>query len=148
MRIRFFGCGKFSWLASAAEDRLLMNKERHFMDRHRAVCLQCMKREEASALALNMLREARLEVPTPESAYDVRLLRRLRIQSMRSASYWSPAFFGAAIAAVSLVSALQLLSRSGDLPVFHTGTSEAVRIRVGAPEFPNIPIAERILNAQ
>ena len=51
---------------------------------------------------------------------------------------------GAAIAAVALVSALQMLARSSELPVFRTGTSEARRIKLGSPAFPVLPIADRI----
>jgi hypothetical protein len=59
---------------------------------------------------------------------------------------WSPALFGAAIAAVALISALQMLARSNELPIFRAGTSEAHRIRISSPEFPQIPIAERIVD--
>lgn len=148
MKIRFFGCGKFGWLASEAEDRLLTSRERMFLDCHREVCRQCAAKEEASALALNMLRKARLEAELPAQSFDTRLMRRLRVQSVRmGVQYWSPAVFGAAIAAVALVSALQLLARSNELPVFNAGQSEALRIQVGSPEFPEIPIAEKILDA-
>lgn len=143
--MRLFGCGKFGWLASEAEDRLLTSQEREFMARHRAVCPACVRQEEASALALNMLRESRLESPLPGGQYETRLMRRLRVQTVRIGMVdWSPAFLGAAIAAVALVSALQMLARSSELPVFRTGTSEARRIKLGSPAFPVLPIADRI----
>jgi hypothetical protein len=145
VKLRFFGCGKFGWLASEAEDRVLTSKEELFMSRHRTVCRECAASEEDSSLALNMLREAKLEVEPAERSFDTRLIRRLRVQSVRMGmQYWSPAVFGAAIAAVALISALQMLARTHELPVFKTGQSEARRIHVGTPEFPEIPIADRI----
>ena len=145
MRARFFGCGKFGWLVSESEDRLLSAKEVSFLDRHRDVCWDCARREEATSLALNMLRESRLEPNGAETGFDIRVIRRVRLQTVRlSVQYWSPAIFGAAIAAVALVSALQMLARTSELPVFRTGASEARRIELGAPVIPDIPIADRI----
>ena len=145
MNLRFFCCGKFGCLASEAEDRLLTPKEREFMDRHRGACFSCAKREKASALALNMLRQARIDTQAPEGQFETRLLRRLRVQSVRiGMADWSPALFGAAIAAVALISALQMVARSNELPVFKAGSSEARRIQVNSPEFPQVPIANRI----
>jgi hypothetical protein len=145
MKVRFFGCGRFAWLASESEDRELSEAEVRFMGLHREVCPSCARREEASTLALNMLREARLEAVEPDAAYDVRLIRRWRVQNMRSSvRYWSPAVLGAAIAAVTLISALQMFARSSELPVFSAGASEARRIPVERLEIPNIPIAHRI----
>ena len=96
-------------------------------------------------MALNMLRESRLEPSASGMGFDIRVIRRVRLQSVRlSVQYWSPALFGAAIAAVALVSALQMLSRTSELPVFRAGTSEARRIHVGGPQIPDIPIADRI----
>ena len=77
MKIRFFGCGKFGWLSSESEDRSLTPKEQLFMARHRDVCRPCSSKEEASALALNMLRESKLEADEPAVAFDRRLLRRV-----------------------------------------------------------------------
>lgn len=92
-----------------------------------------------------MLRESSLVPDAPESGFDMRVIRRVRLQTVRlSVQYWSPAIFGAAIAAVALVSALQMLARTSELPVFRAGTSEARRIKLGGPVIPNIPIADRI----
>jgi hypothetical protein len=147
MKVRFFGCGKFGWLSSESEDRPLTEIERSFMERHRAVCNDCVRREEAAAMALNMLRESGIEAEQPARSYDLRLIRRVRVQAVRaSAQYWSPVVFGAAIATLVLVGALQLVSRSGQLPVFRAGTSEARRIRIEAPAFPDVPISERIVD--
>lgn len=145
MRIRFFGCGKFGWLISEWEDRALTKKELKFLDEHRQVCSCCARREEATSLALNMLRESRLEPAAPQMSFDVRVIRRVRLQAVRlSMQYWSPAIFGAAIAAVALVSALQMLTRTNQMPIFRAGASEARRIQLGGPEIPDIPIADRI----
>lgn len=145
MRARFFGCGKFGWLASEAEDRPLSPRESAFMERHRLVCSPCAQREQASSLALNMLREARFEDADPSATFDVRVIRRVRVQMVRASfQYWSPAVCGAAIAAVALVAGLQLLSRSHQLPVFQTGGSDARRIQVSAPDFPELPLNSRL----
>ena len=145
MKVRFFGCGKFGWLLSESEDRLLTSKEVRFLDRHRSVCRDCARTEEASSMALNMLRESRLDPSTSGSGFDIRVIRRVRLQTVRlSVQYWSPAIFGAAIAAVALVSALQMLARTSELPVFRAGASEARRIQLGGPVIPDIPIADRI----
>jgi hypothetical protein len=92
-----------------------------------------------------MLRESRLEPTTPQLGFDIRVIRRVRLQAVRlSMQYWSPAIFGAAIAAVALVSALQMLARTNEMPIFRAGVSEARRINLGGPEIPDIPIADRI----
>jgi len=145
MRVRFFGCGKFGWLVSESEDRLLTSKEVKFLESHRSVCRECARREEATSLALNMLRESSIVPSAPERGFDIRVIRRVRLQTVRlSVQYWSPAIFGAAIAAVALVSALQMLARTNEMPVFRAGVSEARRIQLGGPVIPDIPIADRI----
>ena|SRR5687767_5872624 len=96
-------------------------------------------------MALNMLRESRMEPEAPGNGFDIRVIRRVHLQAVRiSFQYWTPAIFGGAIAAVALISALQMLARTSEMPVFRAGTSEARRIQIGVPEIPNIPIADRI----
>ncbi len=69
-------------------------------------------------MALNMLREIKLE-PEVSPQFDQRVLRRLRVQNSREGfSYWSPALVGAAIAAVTLLGALQLIAHSPSTPEF------------------------------
>lgn len=144
MRVRFFGCGKFGWLVSEAEDRELSGREQAFLDRHRSVCVPCAHREEASSLALNMLREASFDEADPGASFDVRLIRRVRVQTVRASfQYWSPAVCGAAIAALALVAGMQLLSRTHQLPVFQSGNSDARRIQISAPDFPELPLNGR-----
>lgn len=149
MRFRCFGCGKFGWLASAAEDRPLTVDEREFMARHRSVCAECRRLEAETALALNMLRESRLETPDAGLGFNRRVMRRARISSIRAGlSYWSPAIYGASIAAVALIAALQLLSQPGRLPVFNQSGADARRIVVDSPIFPDLPIAHRIRSSE
>ncbi len=115
------------------------------MARHRLVCRECALGEEASAMALNMLREARLEDGGSGHGFNRRVLRRFRLSSMRgSFQYWSPAIYGATIAAVALIAAIQLLARSSELPVFRAAGADARRIHLDAPLFPSGPIANRI----
>lgn len=145
MRFRFFGCGKFDWLASEAEDRPLSEREAKFMDLHRSVCEPCARREEATSMALNMLREARFEATDPSAAFDLRLMRRVRVQTVKiSMQYWSPAVYGAAIAALALVAGLQLLGRTNELPVFQTGGADARRIQVAAPDIPDLNLRRHL----
>lgn len=97
-------------------------------------------------MALNMLREAMLDAESPGESYDVRLIRRVRIQAVRAGmQYWTPAVYSAAIAALALVAGLQLLGRSGELPTFSPGATDARRIQVSAPDFPTLPLHDRIL---
>jgi len=110
---RLFGCTKYRRLSNERFDRDLALAEREFMAKHRAVCPDCRVTEAQGNTALNMLRLAAIE---PEfevadtSHFDERILRRLRVQATReSVRYWSPAFFGAAIAGLSVLAALHLV---------------------------------------
>jgi len=97
-------------------------------------------------MALNMLREAKLDAENPGDSFDARLIRRVRVQAVRaSMQYWTPAVCSAAIAAIALVAGLQLLGRTADLPVFSPGAADARRIQVSAPDFPVLPLRDRIL---
>jgi len=149
MKMRFFGCGKFNWLASEREDRDLTARELRFLARHRSVCDVCAKGEEAASMALNMLRQARLEDTEASPRFNRRVIRRFRLSNIRgSFQYWSPAVYGAAIAAVALIAALQLLARSSQLPVFRAAGADARRIQVDSPVFPTVPIANRIRSTE
>jgi len=112
MRVRLFGCRKFGRLLNEREDRQLSEVELQFLGRHRSVCSSCRREEAASQLSLNMLRAAALDI-APGNGFDERLMRRLRITRVReSLSYWSPALVGSAIACLTLLVTLQLLSGS------------------------------------
>lgn len=136
MSFRLFGCTKYRHLAHERFDRDLSLAEREFMAKHRAVCSECRVSEAQSSTALNMLRLAAVE---PEFDVDVadqphfeeRILRRLRVQSAReSVRYWSPAFFGAAIAGLSVLAALQLVSSQPTLSPNQYPDGSAYRTRI------------------
>jgi hypothetical protein len=138
VKIRVFGCRRFHKLMNDGYDRELGDGEERFMARHRHVCSPCRSVESQSNLALNMLRASALE-PEPMPAYEDRLLRRLRLQHVRASfNYWSPAFFGAAIAGVAILAALQMITQSSKLPLVPLKGSgnEARRINVDGPQFP------------
>jgi hypothetical protein len=100
-------------------DRALRLQEREFMAQHRSVCSECRREETQGAFALNMLRLAAVEDEPMESGlqFEERVLRRWRVQSTReSVRYWSPAFVGAAIAGLTVLAALQLVSGRPGIP--------------------------------
>lgn len=137
MKIRLFGCTKFGRLVSETQDRLISDRERRFMERHRAVCVQCRRKERDSDLALNMLRLAAFEVEA-EPQFDQRVIRRHRLDNVREdIRYWSPTTWGAAFAVMAILAALQMVSRSSQLPVFHTPGSDARRVEVETPIIPD-----------
>ncbi|MBX3117654.1 MAG: hypothetical protein KF784_01200 [Fimbriimonadaceae bacterium] len=137
MKFRLFGCTKFSRLLSDAQDRLITDSERRYMDRHRTVCPNCRKKERESDLALNMLRMAAFDVD-PEPQFDQRVLRRHKLDTVREdIRYWSPTVWGAAFAVVAIFAALQMVSRSAQLPVFHGPGTDAKRVTSEAPLIPD-----------
>ena len=121
MSFRLFGCGKYRRLLSEKEDRALQLVEREFMAKHRVVCDDCRRQEQLSASALNMLRLASFEEAPFEAEsgaiFEERVMRRWRVTAAReSVRYWSPAFVGAAIAGLTVLAALQLVSNRQGMP--------------------------------
>lgn len=112
MKSRLFGCGKYRWLALERYDRELTSREQEFMHKHSAVCPPCRQEELQSDMALNLLRHGVLE-PAISPNFDQRVISMWRYQRQRGGlAYWTPAFAGAALAGLALISALQLISRS------------------------------------
>lgn len=137
MKFRLFGCTKFGRLLSDSQDRLVSDGERRFMDRHRSVCPKCRRMERENDLALNMLRMAAFDIDA-EPHFDQRVLRRHKLDSMRvEIRNWSPAFWSAAFAVVAILAALQMVSRSAQLPVFHGPGSDARRLSAETPLIPD-----------
>lgn len=131
--MRLFGCAKFRRLSSEEVDRTLTESEFAFMAKHRTVCACCASYESLSASALSVLRLATIEAePTPQ--FDERVVRKLRVQvSRESIRYWSPAVAGAFIAGLAVIAALQMITRSADLPHVRLPGSEAKRIQLSRP---------------
>lgn len=110
------GCSKFKKLASEELDRSLTPRESAFMQRHRECCDECRDLQSQSSLALNFLRASAMEVEV-HPMFDERIIRKLRVQTTRdSIRYWSPAVAGAFIAGLAVVAALQMITRSAELP--------------------------------
>ena len=110
------------------------------MLKHRLVCPQCLESEGQSRLALNMLRSTALEAEHSPT-FDFRLIRRWRVQTFRARmGYWSPAMFGAAIAGIAVIAALQMITQSSSLPSIRSSNQpfEARRISQPAPDFPSL----------
>ncbi len=131
---RFFGCGRYRWLAYEALDRDLSEHEQEFFAQHEASCRRCEQHMAKGFAALNMLRGQALEA-SPKASFDERVLRRYRVISVRSSlRYWSPAMIGAAVAGLVILAALQMISTTSQLPAFSAPRGEA---RLSTPAFPD-----------
>jgi predicted anti-sigma-YlaC factor YlaD len=126
--MRIFGCSKFKKLASEALDRHLTPSEEAFVQRHRSACPECHDFQSQSSMAMNFLRSATIDVEV-HPMFEERVIRKLRVQTTReSLRYWSPALAGAFIAGLAVVAALQMITRSADLPHVRFPGSEAHRV--------------------
>lgn len=140
MKGRLFGCSKFRRLTSDRMDRALSERQVRFLDRHRVVCGECARAEEASHDAMKMLRLAILE-PETDPAFDHRVLRRARLQGVRAQfGYWSPAVFGAAIAGIAILAALQMIADSSRLPAIRVPGANGPEMTRRDPEFPRLDV--------
>jgi hypothetical protein len=139
--MRVFGCAKFKRLANEELDRELSSGEVLFMEKHRGVCMDCDEVQSQSSLAMNFLRAGTLEVDV-NPQFEERVIRKLRIQTTReSIRYWSPAVAGAFIAGLAVIAALQMITRSADLPHTRFINAESHRITTARPDLnQNIPI--------
>lgn len=123
-------------------DRALSLREREYMAQHRSVCTECRREETQGAFALNMLRMAAVEDEPMESGlqFEERILRKWRVQSTReSVRYWSPAFVGAAIAGLTVLAALQLVSGRPGIPST-THPAGEVRLQQDPGRLPEIEL--------
>lgn len=146
--IRRLSCRRFDRIVSESLDRPLLAKEEAFLDRHREVCSACANLESQKRMALNMLRMAALDPglePAPPASFEERVIRRWRVESIRSGlTYWTPAIVGAAASIVAVLAAIQILAQSPQLPEFHrpeAGAKLERPARNGA-NFPTIPAFE------
>lgn len=137
MTWRLFGCEKFRWLSSESADRQLNPKEIKFLEKHRAVCIECVRAEDQSASALNMLRSITLEAEA-SPAFEDRVLRRLKVSRAReSFRYWSPSFVGAGIACVAIFSALQIVATGSTKPTINAPNATGY---IGKPRSEALPV--------
>jgi len=129
--MRIFGCSKFKRLASEQLDRNLSPREEAFLHKHRLACPDCHAAQSQSSVALNFLRAATIEVDV-HPQFEERVIRKLRVQKTReSLRYWSPAVLGAFIAGLAVVAALQMITRSAEMPHvrFPGGESHLIRAK-------------------
>ena len=126
--MRVFGCSRFKKLTSESLDRNLTPQEEAFVQKHRMACEECNEFQSQSSLALNFLRASAIDVDV-NPMFEERVIRRLRIQGTReSLRYWSPAVAGAFIAGLAVVAALQMITRSAELPHVRLPGAESRRI--------------------
>lgn len=140
MTLRIFGCRKFSRILGERADRDLKEAEERFLARHRQVCAECRRSEQAEDLCLNLLRGSALEAEVAPQFED-RIIRRLRVQNVReSLNYWSPALVGAGIACLALFVTLHLAAASSQSPA-HGQLPGGEANRIGAPKtLPNLEV--------
>jgi hypothetical protein len=101
-------CTRYRKLWNDCDSRELNEGEQRFLNQHRAACGECREFEQSASFSLDVLRSAALE-PEVSANFDDRVLRRVRVQSVReSLGYWSPALAGAGIACVAIFAALQI----------------------------------------
>jgi hypothetical protein len=142
--MRIFGCSRFKKLASEALDRNLTPTEEAFVQRHRKACAECNEFQSQSSMAMNFLRSGAIEVDV-NPQFEERVIRKLRVQTTReSLRYWSPALAGAFIAGLAVVAALQMITRSAELPHVRFLGGEARRITHSRTnpldQNPNLPL--------
>lgn len=138
MKTRLFGCSKFRRLSSDRMDRQLTAGQSRFLDRHRAVCDACAKAEVEAHDAMKMLRLAILE-PDHDPGFGHRVLRRARVQAVRAKfGYWSPALFGAAIAGIAILAALQMIADSSRMPAIRVPGAYGPEMTRRDPVFPRL----------
>jgi len=140
--LRVFGCRKFSRLISERTDRDLSLREERFLERHRFACFECSRSEEADDCALNLLRASALEPEVVAPIFDDRVMRRLKVQTVReSLSYWSPALVGASIAGIALVVALHVAALPSQIRRSENPGGEAVRF-TKPNSLPNLELSD------
>jgi hypothetical protein len=132
--MRVFGCAKFKRLANEELDRDLRTAEIDFMEKHRLVCTACDEVQSQSSLAMNFLRAGVMEVDV-HPQFEERIIRKLRVQTTReSIRYWSPAVAGAFIAGLAVIAALQMITRSAELPHTRFPYVESHRVTTARPD--------------
>ena len=118
MKSKFFGCGKYEFLTVKLYDDELSTKELAFVERHEVQCATCRKEQALAEEGFNLLRGLVMEPQEVSDGFEDRILRRYRVAKGReSVRYWSPALAGAVVGGLILISALQLISNSGVVPV-------------------------------
>lgn len=132
-------CRKFQKLTDDRDIRDLTSDEELFMDGHSLLCAECSELQRTSGLAMNMLRMSAME-PEISSGFDERVLRKVRLQTVRSGfNYWSPAVIGAAIAGIAVLAAMQAVTLSSEGPMQRKANHEESRLMRGR-DFPSLDL--------
>lgn len=135
-------CKKFSYLLNQMEDRDLKPAEERFFDGHLSNCQNCVVLLEGTE-GLNLLRSMGQEPVEISHGFTDRVLRRAHLDSKRSSvAYWSPAIVGGVIACIAVFTALQMIARPSQMPVFSTPSVET-RLNVAEPLIPAIDFDSR-----
>lgn len=136
--MRPFGCADFGRLTSESLDRSLTPDEERLVEQHRVSCSACSRVEEEGLEAFEMLRLAALE-PEPDTGFDTRVLRKVKVQAVRTKfNYWSPALFGAAIAGIAILAALQMIADVSRLPAIRVPGGQGPEMSRRDPSFPKL----------
>lgn len=137
----FFGRRKYVALLNERQDRPLTEREEAFLARFRATHPEEAREESLHEEGFAMLRGLAFEdEPSNPDRFEHRVIRRWRVQSVKdSAAYWSPAIFGALVAAIALLAMFQLVGRSSTMPPIDVTGNEARRLEPPKPVFPNLP---------
>ncbi|HMS54298.1 MAG TPA: hypothetical protein PKA27_02765 [Fimbriimonadaceae bacterium] len=122
-------CGFYAWLEGQSHRRVFGRLASVVSDRHTISCSDCSSDREELSLALDMLRGSSMDFePSPQ--FDERLLRRVQVDRVRhSLNYWSPAFVGAAVAALVILTAIQIVSGPAEMPSIKFGNGRAPEAR-------------------
>ena len=123
-----FNCRKFEKLSDERDVRELTADELAFFEAHQLACEPCAELLRTSSMSLNMLRMSAMEAEISPT-FDEKLMRKLRLQTGRaSLNYWSPAVFGAAIAGLAVLAAMQAVARTVDGPNVRKASGEESRL--------------------
>lgn len=129
-------CKAYSRLLNESRDRALTPEEAAALAIHAQACNSCAQSTNSDD-GLDQLQSLSLahEVST---TFDSRVLRKWDVYRKRATiSYWSPAIAGAAIAALCLFAAIQLVSRSRELPGLSIRGAEVRRTDAPPALFPD-----------
>lgn len=130
------GCRRFSRLLSEREDGPLTPRDEAFLMAHRKACPHCQIEETQGAISLDLLRHSGMDVEVRPEFGDRVVRRALNGSTAESLRYWTPAFLGAAIAGFAMLAALQIVTRSSQLPQVQVPGAETRRYERPTPYLP------------
>jgi len=127
-------------LIAESRDRELSPNEVAFLDRYPDLSASLQK----GNMALDLLKNLDWAEESSGIEFERRVVRRLKNQRTADGiKYWSPALIGAAVAAVALVAALQIITRANELPALNRPAAEARRAPSAVPLDLTSPVQPR-----